>query len=477
MAQGYPSPEWRQRMNKLICDVCGTSYPETAQQCPICGCVKSGSQGVDTGKETGQKGYTYVKGGRFSKSNVKKRLKASQAQQAAAAEMTRKIQEPAPDDDGYEEDEDAEVGTASNKGLIVVVILLLLAIIAVSAYIWVQFFGPRKVRDKDYSKPTVNAPVDPTTGSNPSETNPNRVPCTGLELSDATIPLSAVGEMWGLGYEFTPLDTTDSVVFRSSDDKVATVDANGCVTAVGSGRATITVSCGEFVRECVVVCDFSQAPTDPSETDPTNPSDSTEPVQELVLKSDDITFNKLGQNYKLYNGTIPVSEITWESENEAVVTVADGVVTAIGNGDTRVFARYQGQEVFCWFRVKAPEAPPVTEPTDPSEPEPTDPSESEPTEPTETEPSETEPTETEPVSPVVELELNRDDFSLFAVGESHQLYSGTIDRSLITWSSSDESVVTVSDGLVVAVSKGHAVITASYDGQVVTCDVHVLIND
>lgn len=24
-------------MNKVICDICGTSYPDTAEQCPICG--------------------------------------------------------------------------------------------------------------------------------------------------------------------------------------------------------------------------------------------------------------------------------------------------------------------------------------------------------------------------------------------------------------------------------------------------------
>ena len=29
-------------MSKIICDICGTSYPETATQCPICGCVRSG---------------------------------------------------------------------------------------------------------------------------------------------------------------------------------------------------------------------------------------------------------------------------------------------------------------------------------------------------------------------------------------------------------------------------------------------------
>ena len=26
---------------KVICDVCGTTFPETATHCPICGCAKS----------------------------------------------------------------------------------------------------------------------------------------------------------------------------------------------------------------------------------------------------------------------------------------------------------------------------------------------------------------------------------------------------------------------------------------------------
>lgn len=65
-------------MSKIICDVCGTSYPESATQCPICGCVRPAevvtvsSEGNPVEMPTSGT-YTYVKGGRFSKSNVKKR--------------------------------------------------------------------------------------------------------------------------------------------------------------------------------------------------------------------------------------------------------------------------------------------------------------------------------------------------------------------------------------------------------------------
>ena len=31
-------------MNKIICEICGTAYPETAECCPICGCSREYGQ-------------------------------------------------------------------------------------------------------------------------------------------------------------------------------------------------------------------------------------------------------------------------------------------------------------------------------------------------------------------------------------------------------------------------------------------------
>lgn len=453
-------------MNKVICDVCGTEYPETAIQCPICGCVRSGDTAAASGTDSGEKGYTYVKGGRFSKANVKKRLKASQAQQAAAAELSRRIQEPEEqDDDGYDDDENAELGVASNKGLIVVVILLLLAIIAVSSYIAIHFFGGRKDRNNNYSRPSISATSDPTQGTEPSGTtpNPDRIACTDLKLNDTVIELGGLDEIWELYFEVSPANTTDAVSFHSSNPNVAVVDANGCVSAVGNGEAIITVRCGVFEKECAVICRLEDAgtePTNPSEPEPTDP---VGPVEEVKLNRDDITLSKKGETWKLYNGNIALDDITWTSDNEAVVTFKDGVVEAVGKGRTKVHAKYQGQDVFCWVSVTIAEEP---EQTEPSVTEPVDP----------TEPTETEPTEPS-TEPVVELVLNRDDFMLFAVGESWQLYDGIIDRSQINWSSDDTSVVTVSDGLVTAVANGRTQIRASYNGQEVTCWVSVQISE
>ena len=33
-------------MSKIICDVCGTRYPESSNQCPICGCVHDAEQDI-----------------------------------------------------------------------------------------------------------------------------------------------------------------------------------------------------------------------------------------------------------------------------------------------------------------------------------------------------------------------------------------------------------------------------------------------
>ena len=104
-------------MNKVICDVCGTDYPETSSQCPICGCAR-GEEGQTSAGNSSQeetRSYTYVKGGRFSKSNVRKRLKA-QARQAAEREeeARRKIVREDPrdldrtDDIDDEDDEDLD---------------------------------------------------------------------------------------------------------------------------------------------------------------------------------------------------------------------------------------------------------------------------------------------------------------------------------------------------------------------------------
>ena len=70
------------------------------------------------------------------------------------------------------------------------------------------------------------------------------VPCTGISLSSSTAAFTAVGETATITATLTPANTTDTLSWASSDNSVASV-ANGVITAVAAGSATITATCGE----------------------------------------------------------------------------------------------------------------------------------------------------------------------------------------------------------------------------------------
>ena len=473
-------------MNKVICDVCGTDYPETAAQCPICGCARAGGGQTTAGNDTEQSasGYTYVKGGRFSKANVKKRLKATQAQQAAQMRAERRK-----DEDDEDPDEELELGNASNKGLIVIVVLLLVAIIAVSSYIAVHFFGPR-VQDKDHGYTQSTRPILPSSSSTAATEDPDRIACTGLTVHDPEpIELDTIGEVWEIFYEVEPGNTTDAISFDSSDPDVATVDANGIIKAVGEGEATITIKCGGFVEERTVRIQLGEDPgettdptvTDPSQTDPTEPTVTEPEDPELVLELNrqDFTLESESQKWQLYqDGPIDRSKITWSSDDESIATVTDGLVEPVGNGRTRIRAKYEDQEVSCWVTVKNMQA--ATEP-EPTEPEPTEP-----------EPTETEPTEPEPTEPAVEHELlvnggtsyasvegieNSADISLVAGDDpdTNQCKISVSGADSVQWSNSNEEVCSVdADGRITAKSAGSATLTAEVDGVTYTVRLYVM---
>lgn len=78
-------------------------------------------------------------------------------------------------------------------------------------------------------------------------------PCTAISLSDSTKSVTALGN-FTLTATVTPADTTDDVIWSTSDATVATVAA-GVVSVVGLGTATITATCGEQTATCAVSCD------------------------------------------------------------------------------------------------------------------------------------------------------------------------------------------------------------------------------
>ena len=90
------------------------------------------------------------------------------------------------------------------------------------------------------------------------------VPATGLtitstNLTDGKLTLE-VGDTESLNTKIAPEDSTDAITWSSSNEKVASVDANGKVTAIAEGSATITAKANDTVSASCEVTVNAKAP-------------------------------------------------------------------------------------------------------------------------------------------------------------------------------------------------------------------------
>lgn len=341
-------------MSKIICDVCGTSYPESATQCPICGCVRPADittvQINSDEKDTRPNGtYTYVKGGRFSKANVKKRNQGKPVVNA----------DPAPKTDNS----DAEDVKKNSTGFIVAVTVLLVAIVAVAIYIAVRFLSPGLPDNSE-----TNITTAPTGDSTTVESTSDTALCEKIDLNKSTITFDHPGAAIYVTATLTPADTTERVKYISADDSVATVDDEGRITAVGSGETTITVICGSAEATCQIVCNFESVSGSQETTETTG--ETTPETTESVNNEFDPSSLKLNWTYTMVEdetvgdvtmvvgtewvaytdreGKIPSSEIVFSTSDPSVATIDEkGVVKAIGVGEVYIVAEYGGNIVKC----------------------------------------------------------------------------------------------------------------------------------
>ena len=282
-------------MSKIICDICGTSYADTATQCPICGCVRPAEPQPVPEEENNSSAYTYVKGGRFSKSNVKKRA-ASEPKQP-------------------KEEKNGKKGAA-----LLLIAIVLVGVIALGVILWATGVF-------DMFAPGDGAPA--TTPSPTEENLPKDIPCEAITVAKKQYSLAQVGDIVLLDCRKIPVESTDMMTFTSENEEVATVDANGRVTAVENGKTNIIITCGNVTDTCEIVV-----------------GDGVFPV-ELVLKASEIKLSKMGDTFVIYDGPISPEKITWTSDNELIASVKDGVVTAEAPGPTTITATYLDKTVSC----------------------------------------------------------------------------------------------------------------------------------
>ena len=170
--------------------------------------------------------------------------------------------------------------------------------------------------------------------------SPKNVAVTGVELSKTTLSLT-VGKTENLTATVKPDNATNkSVTWRSDKTDVATVDANGKVTAVKEGEATITVTTvdGAKTAECKVTV-------------------SSVTVTGVSLNKTSITLVE-GANETLVATVEPTDaanrNVTWRSDKTTVAVVDQtGKVTAIKAGTAYITVTTQdgGKTATCEVTV------------------------------------------------------------------------------------------------------------------------------
>ena len=247
-------------------------------------------------------------------------------------------------------------------------------------------------------------------------------PVTGVTLDKAEVTLE-VTETATLVATIAPANATNKDVIWASDNTAVATVVNGVVTAVAEGSANITVTTvdGAFTATCkVTVKPIS--------------------VKGIVLDKTTLTL-KAGQTETLVATIMPSDaanqEVIWESDDNEIAVVKNGVVTAMSVGEATITVTTMDGDFTATCVV-------TVEPT-----------------------------------PVTSIVLDQTELTLL-VDETATLVATILpedatDKS-VTWASDNEDVATVVDGVVTAVAAGTATITVTtVDGNLTaTCEVTVV---
>ena len=286
-----------------------------------------------------------------------------------------------------------------------------------------------------YTAMILSAAVILTTCGKDSPTKPEPIlsvtpVATRIDITPSTATLNAIGQT--VQFSAKVFDQNNNLIdsavvnWSSSAESVATVDAQGLVTAVKNGTARITATSGSAAQNVdVKVMQVGGS---------------------IVIEPMGATLTTIGQTVQFtatvldQNGQrVANAVVTWSSSDESIATVdVQGMVTAVKNGTTRITA--------------------------------------------------TSGSAAQNVDVIVMQQVDRNiviepmEATLTAIGQTVQFTATVLDQNgqrvanaVVTWSSSAESVATVSaQGLVTAVKNGTARITATSGSAAQDVDVKVM---
>ena len=254
------------------------------------------------------------------------------------------------------------------------------------------------------------------------------IPVQTITLNATSTDL-IIGNTYKLTAVISPSNATDkTIAWSTSNASVASVTQSGLVTGISEGTASISASCGYVKAVCTV-----------------NVKKNTVWVNSITLDKTSISIEcekqeKITATVKPDNATDKT--IYWSSSNSQVATVdGNGIVTGKKEGSAYIIATsYYGKDnsqitAECQVNVK-------------------------------------------PKYIAVSSVSLSDSYKILDIGETYTL-KATITptnatNKTVTWKSNNSSVATVSsDGLVVALAKGVATITAVAEGKEASCIIDV----
>lgn len=255
------------------------------------------------------------------------------------------------------------------------------------------------------------------------------VPVSQVELVGVSGTVNLVkGDVHTFTVKVTPEDATDkTIVWSVSDEKVITVDQTGKVTAVGGGNAKVvaTAKDGGKYAECHVSV--------------------TVPVTGVTL--DKATAELVEGEELVLTAVVNPSDasdksVTWSSSDNTVATVVNGKVTAlkVGIANISVATADGGKTATCQVKVTAQ------------------------------------------VYPVTGVTLDRTSAEIVEGDEltlNVTVSPANATNKDVSWTSSDNSVATVSGGKVTALKAGNTkiTVTTSDGGKTAVCDVTVIARE
>lgn len=249
---------------------------------------------------------------------------------------------------------------------------------------------------------------------------------TGISLSRTDIDMK-VGDEYTLVVTVTPETTIDKTVdWSSSDNTIASV-SNGVIHALKLGETTIQAKTKDG-SNLTASCRVNVIPT---------------MVESISLSKSEVQLI-LGNSERIFATILPANAtnkaINWEVENPNIASVNDGLITALGIGNTIVKAiATDGSEIFAICSVIV-----------------------------------------NPIS-ISSIELSPSSAAI-NVGESLTLAATILPSNAsnqqLLWQSSDNDVASVANGVVIGKRPGNVIITAqSTDGSNKSAMASIKVND